>query len=195
MKLSQHFPVIVQCIAVDGEHPAGLAHAHRIDPGEHIVDVSGQGGDVGDLGNVGLPVQDSLIQMGNTPPLRDVEAKHGGELLRRRPGDGVLPGTEGDQQVPIFVEGQIAVHHGRYAHGAHVFPVFNAGQRRLQPRPYLVQGIGPHAVFKAAGPGVVPGGYGRMTPVNGHCLDPGGAQLNAKTDISHSRQPQGFSVG
>ena len=64
-----------------------------------------QGGDVGDPGNMGLTVQDSLIQMGNAPALRNVKAKEGGQFLRGLSRDGILPGAEGRKEIPVLVEG------------------------------------------------------------------------------------------
>ncbi len=195
VKLLHHFPVVVQGLAVDGEHTAGFAHTHGVDAGEHIMDVPRQGGDVGNLGNVGFLVQNGLVEVGDGPPLGNVEAEQGRQFRRRLPRDGVLPGAEGRQQVPVHVKSQIAVHHAGYAHGADGLPVLYPGQGGLQALPHLVQGVGPHAIFVAGRPDVVPGGHRGMLSIDGHCLDAGGTQFDAKTKFFHGAQPQGFSVG
>ena len=94
---------------------------------------------MGDLGDMFFPVQHRLIQVRDAPALRDVEAEQGCQFRSRRAGDGVLPSAERRQKVPVFVEGQIAVHHGGDAHSTNVFPAFHPGQRGFQALPHLVE--------------------------------------------------------
>ena len=159
------------------------------------MDITRQGGDMGNLGNVGFLVQNGLVKVGDGPPLGDIEAEQGCQFRRRLPRDGVLPGSEGRQQVPILVESKVAVHHGRNTHGAYILPTLHPGQGGLQALPHLVQAIRPDAVFVAGRPDVVPGGHRGMLSIDGHRLDAGGAQFDAKAKFFHGAQPQGFSVG
>ncbi len=106
-----HIGVVIQGGAVDGEHAAGFPDSHSIDAGEGIVDVSGKGGQVGNPRNMLLPVEHRLIQMGDRPPLGNMKAEKFRQCCCGGAGNGVLPCTEGREQVPVLVEGQIAVHH------------------------------------------------------------------------------------
>ena len=179
LELFQHLLVPVAGGAVDGEHAGGLAHAHHVFPGEHIVDIGGQGGDVGDLADVSLAVQNGLIQVGDAPPLGHVELEQLGELLRRVGGDGVLPGAEGHQQVPVLVKGQIAVHHAGDTGGGQALPVLQLAEHLAQALPGVGQVIGPDAVVIGALPLKVPGLHGSKALVDDHARDAGGAQLHA----------------
>ena len=180
LQLVEHLIVKAVALAVNGEHARGLAHAQGVDTGEHIVDVARQGGDVPDLRHMGLLVQHRLIQVGDGPTLGNVEAKQLRQLPGGLGGDGVLPGAEGHQQVPVFVEGQVAVHHGGHAHRGNVLPVLHTGDGGLQALPDLLQVIGPDAVHEVTFPGVVPGGHRVVALVDGNRLDPGRAQLKAQ---------------
>ena len=134
---------------------------------------------MGDLAHVGLTVQNGLIQVGDAPPLGHVELEQLGELLRRVGGDGVLPGAEGHQQVPVLVKGQIAVHHAGDAGGGQAFPVLQLAEYLAQALPGVRQVIGPDAVVIGALPLKVPGLHGGKALVDDHALDAGGAQLHA----------------
>ena len=191
----QHFLVVAVLLTVDGEHTRGLADAQGVDAGEHEVNVAGQGGDVADLGNVRLVVQNGLIQVGDGPPLGDVEAEGLGQLGSGVGGNGILPGAEGHQQIPVFVKGKVAVHHGGNAHGGYRFPVFHAGNGGLQALPDLVQRVGPDAVHKGAFPSVIAGGNGIVLCVDGNSLDTGGAQLEAQNSfIHHEILPHSYQI-
>ena len=143
------------------------------------MDIRGQGGDVGHLGHVGLAVEDGLVQVGNAPPLGHVELKQLRQPFRRVGGDGVLPGAEGDQQVPVLVKGQVAVHHAGNSGGGQVLPVLQLGQHLAQALPGVGQVIGPDALVIGALPLKVAGLHGGEVLVNDHALDSGGTQLHA----------------
>ena len=51
------------------------------------MDVPRQSGDMGQAGDVLLAVEDCLIQVGDGPPLGDVEAEEAGELRRGLAGE------------------------------------------------------------------------------------------------------------
>lgn len=54
VKLLHHAAVIVQRLAVDGEHTGGLANADGVDTGEHIVEISRQRRDMRKLADMHL---------------------------------------------------------------------------------------------------------------------------------------------
>ena len=180
VELCHHGGIVIAGFAVNGEHTGGLAHADGVDAGEHKVDIACQGCDVGNLRHMGLPVQHGLIQVGDGPALGNIEPEGLRQLRGGLGGDGILPGTEGHQQLPVLVKSQVAVHHGGNAHGGNILPVLKTRHSGLQALPDLLQAVGPHAVFKAGLPGVVTGGNRHMVFVNGNGLDPGGAQLQTQ---------------
>ena len=57
--------------------------------------------------------------MGDAPALGDVEAEEGRQLLGGLAGDGVAPGAELGKLGAVGGEGEIAMHHGGHADGAH----------------------------------------------------------------------------
>ena len=130
-ELTQHFLIVAILRAIDGKHAGSLADTDGIDTGEHIVDIARQSSDMGDLRNMLLTVQNRLIQVGNAPALGDIEAKEGRQFLRCLSGNSVLPGSERNQQIPVLVKSQIAVHHGGNAHSLNALPVLYTCQRRL----------------------------------------------------------------
>ena len=184
-----HGLVIVQLGRINGEHTGGLADAHHLFSGEQVVDVACQGGEEGDVSHMVFLVQNGLVQMGNAPALGNVEVQGGGQLFGSLAGDGVSPGAEACQLVAVLVKGKVAVHHGGNADGAHLgeclaelfgnvlfqlpVAVLNTGGDGLH-------GIGPDTVHQLVLPFVGAGGDGNVVFVDEHCLDPGGAQLNAQ---------------
>ena len=188
-----HGLVVVAASAVDGEHAAGLPHAQHFTAGELIVDIPGQRSEIVDVSDMLLPVEDRLIQMGNGPAQWDVELEPLGQRGSRGAGGGVAPGAERCQQFSGGVEGNIAVHHGRKAHGAHPAELFPAGilhapdqlaVSALQSRPYVLHVVRPVATLIAVFPVVLAGGQGDMIRADQHCLDAGGAQLDAKIGLA-----------
>ena len=138
VELSQHGGIVIPGLTVDGEHSGGFANTQGVHAGEHIVDVARQGGHMGDLRHMGFPVQHRLIQMGDGPALGDIEVKDLRQLPGGLGGDGILPGPEGHQQIPVLVKGQVAVHHGGDTHGGNPLPVGDPGNGSLQPGPDIV---------------------------------------------------------
>lgn len=74
-----------------------------------------------------FPVEDGLIEMGHAPALGNVEVEPLGQRIGCGAGGGVAPGAERRQLVAVLVKGQVAVHHGRNAQGAHRGQRFAAG--------------------------------------------------------------------
>ena len=137
-QLVQHLAVKAIVLTVNGEHAGGLPYSQCVDAGEHIMDVACQGSDMANPGHMGLAVQHRLIQVGNGPSLRNVKAEFLGQPGGSLGSDGILPGAEGHQQVPVFVKGQVAVHHGGHAHGGDGLPVLKTCDGRFQTLPDLV---------------------------------------------------------
>ena len=166
IKLANHPIAVVAGSAVDGEHPRSVSHTKNVDTCEHEVNVACKGGNVSDSGDMLLTIQNCLIQVCDAPSLGDIESEQLRQFLRGRAGNGVLPGSEGGQQLPVPVEGQVAMHHGADAHGLHVFRILNTGYGSPEPLPDRSQVIGPDSVRLGAGPGIVPGGKGQFLAVN-----------------------------
>ena len=153
------------------------------------MDTAGQGGKKINFGQMAFAVQNGLIQVGNAPPLRNVEGEKVCQGLRGPAGGSVAPGAEGHQQLSVFIKGHIAVHHGGNAHGAHGGKLYAVGflyvlrQIRIagaKPRPDFIVMIGPNAVFQAVFPIKTAGRKRQMLLVDQYGFDAGGAQLNAK---------------
>ena len=136
-----------------------------------------------------LLVQHSLIYMGNAPPLWNIEVQHPCQLIRSLAGNIVPPGSKWYQQLVLFVKGQIAMHHGTYAHGADflqlqaVFFLYLSCQLSiagLDALPGLRQIVGPYAVLQLVFPAIAPHRYGLNIRCHENTLDAGGSQLNAQ---------------
>ena len=193
VKRREHPRVIVAGLAVDGEHARRVAHAQRLHARQLPVHIARQRGQEGDALHVLLAVQNGLIQVRDAPALGNVEGKQRRQLLRGLGGHGVAPGAEGGQLVARRVKGQVAVHHGRDAHGFQAREGLAegflrvAGQVRvcvLNARPYIVQMIGPYPVLQTVFPVVRAHGHGRVIRSDQHRLDARGAQLNAQRAAS-----------
>ena len=107
--------VVVARRGVDREHARGVADADRLAAREPPVHVPGERRDEGDLRDVRLLVEDRLVQVGDRPAQRDVEAELLAELGGGRPGRRVAPGAERHEQLVVGVEREVAVHHRRHA--------------------------------------------------------------------------------
>ena len=130
--------------------------------------------------------------MGHRPALGHIKVEKLGKLRCGRAGGGVAPGAEGHQELTILVKGQVAVHHGREAHAAHLgerFPIFFLDICRQvcigipETVPDLVKRIGPVVVDVAIFPAVVARRQGSTLGVDEDGLDPGGAKFNSKETI------------
>ena len=187
----QHRRVIRQCLAVDGEHAGGFADAEDIFARQQVMHIARERGDVGDVLDVRFAVQDGLIQVRGGPALRDVEAEGLGQLVRGLAGHGVLPGAEGREQVPVFIKGQIAVHHAGDAHrGDLARQLAEVADRRAQALLHVFHVVRPHAVFQTAFPGIVAAFYDRMLLVKQHCFDPCRAEFDAEKNTVSYLSPQ-----
>ena len=80
--------------------------------------IPGKRCEISDTPHMLLPVPMAPVKVGDTPPLRDVEPEQLRQFRGLRLCDGVPPGAEFDQLLPISVKGQVAVHHGGKAHSA-----------------------------------------------------------------------------
>ena len=82
------------------------------------MDVAGERGEEGDLRDVRLLVEDRLVQVGDRPAQRDVQAELLAELGSGLPRRRVAPRPERDEQFVVRVEREVAVHHRGHADGA-----------------------------------------------------------------------------
>ena len=188
VELGEHFRAEPPRL-LHGEHAGGLPHPQHLLPGELPVDVPRQGGQVGDVLHVGLPLLHGVVQVGHAPPGGDVVLEQLRQLRRGPFGKGVPPGAEAAELPALPVKGQVAVHHGGDPHGPrarqgdavpalYLFPKLGHGS--LYPGPHVLQVIGPHPVFQLVFPVVGPRGQGAVVRPDEHRLDPGGAQLDAQ---------------
>ena len=189
VELFHHLLVEVVGGRVDREHAGALADAQHLFAGELPVHEALQGGHEADVGHVGLAVQDGLVQMGDGPALGDVEVEQPGQLLRGLAGNGVAPGAEGHQQLILFIEHDVAVHHGGKAHGSqllHAAAVLglhvpdHVGIAVLQAGDDVLQVVGPDVVDQLVLPVVRALRDGGARLVDQHGLDAGGAELHAQ---------------
>ena len=141
---------------------------------------------MGDAAHVLFPVQHRLIQVGDAPALGNVHPEQGGKLARRLLRHGVLPGAEGGEQVPVFIKGQVAVHHRGHRRAADFLPVLDAADRLIEAHPDLFHWIGPDAILQIALPGIIPGGHDPVVLINRHRLDAGGAQFDSQCQLAHA---------
>ena len=128
-----------------------------------------------------FPVEDCLIQMGNTPALRNIEVEKRRQLFRRLASDGVAPGAEFGQLFSILVKGEIAVHHGRDADGPNTVQLaaqlflhirFQSGKAGLDTAMNHIQRVGPDSVDQLVFPFIVAGGKRYMLIVDQNRFDP-----------------------
>jgi hypothetical protein len=155
------------------------------------VDVAGERGEEVDVGHVRLVVEHGLVEVRDRPPQRDVDPEelrqHGGRSV----GVGVAPGAERCEQLALFVEREVAVHHRRDADGADrlqpdVVPIAHVGDEvgvcGLQAGPHIVDVVGPQPVDEAVLPGVAADGDHRRRIVGEHeaGLDARRAELDAE---------------
>ena len=108
----RHVAVIIQFIAVDGEHAGSVSHAQHLPARQLPVNVPGQRGQEGHVFDMGFFIQNSLIQMSDAPALGYVELKQLGQILGSFRRHGIAPGAERGQQLALRVKRQITVHHG-----------------------------------------------------------------------------------
>ena len=181
--------VVVLRRRIDREHARGVTHTEHAQPGQLLVHVPGQCVQACHPRDVGLLVEDRLVEVGDRPAQRDGEVKQVGELGGRALGARVAPGPKWDQQLPRIVERQVAVHHRGHPEraqggGAHPVPLLRIGAHQgdagLHARPDVLQRVGPRAVDELVLPGVAAGGERGALRVDQHGLDPGRTQFDAE---------------
>ena len=111
VKLADHPGIEGACLQVDRECARGLADAQHFLTRQFPVHVTGQRRDEADVLDVLFAVQDCLIEVGDVPALRDRVLEEFRQCGGSLPREVVAPGTEGHQQIVVFVEGEVAVHH------------------------------------------------------------------------------------
>src|SRR5664279_6174365 len=153
------------------------------------MDIARQRGLELDVANVRLFVQDGLVQVGDAPALGNTELEQCGQLLCCLGRGRVSPGSERDEQLPLFVERKITVHHGREAYGADGFEwdvVFGLNvatklpEALLQPSPDVLEMVCPDAAFEPVFPVVASRGDWRMIRADQDGLDSRGAKFDTQ---------------
>ena len=148
---------------IDREHARGLAHAHDMLAGQQPVNVTGQGGEPGDPGNVGLALEDRLVQVGDAPALGHAEVQRGRQFGTGLPGVRVAPRPERHEELAGRIQGQIAVHHPADPDGgdplqprpmAHLNVLGKRGKRVGQAGPNVRHVVGPQPVAELVLPGM-----------------------------------------
>ena len=125
-------------------------------------------------------VQYCLIEMGDTPALRNRVLKKLCQLLRSRSRNVIAPCTEGRQQFSRFIKGHITMHHRADANGSD-------GRKRnlillldisgkvavagLQPRPDILQTVCPDVVLIPVLPIMAAAGQGNTLIIRQNRLD------------------------
>ena len=76
-----------------------------------------QRGQVFNVLDVLVAFENALVEVRDGPTQRNVVVEEFREFCSSLSGVGVTPGPEGHQNLLLFVEGHVAVHHGREANG------------------------------------------------------------------------------
>ena len=152
-----------------------------------------QCGKVLDVSHVFLIVENSLIEVADAPAERDVVVKQFGEFRSSLSCIGVTPGTEGNENLLFFIEGHIAVHHGRETDGSKSFYLTvilfhhilaEVGIAVLQTIPYSLSTIGPKSVNELVLPLVRPLCNWLVLLIDEDSLDAGRAKLYSENGLA-----------
>ena len=193
VELLDHVGPVVPGLGIDGYHARCVADSQHLLAGELPVDIAGQGGEIGDLGDMLLLVQDGLVQVGDAPAQGNVVNEQLREGRCGLTGIGVAPGAEGDHEVAFLVERHVAVHHGADADGGemldlHVIAladiVAQVSVAVLQAEPDGFVAVGPKAVHELVFPLVAALCDRNVILVHQHRLDAGGTELDAEDGFS-----------
>ncbi|MNC02166.1 hypothetical protein D3C75_495380 [compost metagenome] len=120
IELLDHRRIVILRRLINRENPRSIADADCLRSGQQPVDVPGQRGYKINVRHMLFLVKNRLIQMGNAPPLRDVELEFLSKLLGRSSGCRIPPGPERNQQLSLAVKRHISVHHGRESDRPHL---------------------------------------------------------------------------
>ena len=189
LKLLHHALVVVQLFAVDGEHSAGLAHAHDLLSGQLPVDVACKCGQVRDIFDMLFVVENGLIQVSNAPALWDVKAEQICQFSGCLAGNGIAPGTKLCQLFSFLIKGKVAVHHGRDAYSADRCKIdiklclhigLQIGKAGLQSVLDHIHRVCPYTVYELILPLEVPRGDRNMLFIDEHGLDACRAQFDSQ---------------
>ena len=126
--------------------------------------------------------------MGDAPALGNIEMEGFRQRLGSLAGNIVSPRTEGNEQFALRIKGQVTVHHGADADRTdarqrHVVAALHVGGQLgiagLNPLPYFIQRIGPHAVAQGVFPAVAARSDGLAVVIDENRLDAGRAEFNS----------------
>ena len=188
---------------VNREHARGVADAQDVATRQLAVDPAGQRRQAGDARGVLLRVKDRLVQVGDRPTQRNVEAEKSGELIRRASRVRVAPRAEGREQIIVGVESEVAVHHARDSDRAvrrrgDVVALAHVGDQgrvgALQTGDDLVEAVGPQASLQVILPAVAAGGDHLVVGADQHGLDAGRTEFDAERSVGGGDGGAGVSA-
>ena len=155
VELLNHRGVVALGSGINGNHTRGIAYAQHEFTSHLPVYVACQRGQILDIGDVLLVVEDGLVEVRNRPAQGDIIVEQLRQLGSGLTRIGVTPSAEGHQNLLLLVESHIAVHHGREADSRQrlyfaVVLLLNilaqVGIAVLQTVPYSFGRVGPQAV-------------------------------------------------
>ena len=110
-----HFSIIVLGDGINRYHAGSITNS-QYELSCHLpMHITCQGGQELDVPYMLLVVEDTLIEMRNTPTQGDIIVEEFRELGSCLSRIGISPGTERNKYLVLFVESHIAMHHGREA--------------------------------------------------------------------------------
>ena len=157
------------------------------------MDIARQRGLELDVADVRLFVQDGLVQVGDAPALGNTELEQLGQFLRRFAGGRISPGSERNEELSLFVERKIAVHHGGKADGADGLEwnfvlglnvTAELAKALLQSCPDVFEMVCPDTVFVPVLPLVASRGDWRMIRGDQDRLDSRRAEFDAQRGLA-----------
>ena len=151
--------------------------------------VAGQRGQILDVADVLLIVEDGLIQVADAPAQRDVVVEELRQLGSSLARIGVAPSAERHHYFLLLVEGHVAVHHGRETDGGqrlylavvlllHILAQFSVAV--LQTVPYGLGGVSPKSVYQLVFPLVRTLCNGLVVLIDEDGLDSCGTKLDSQ---------------
>ena len=146
------------------------------------MNIACQRGQILDVGHVLLVVQYGFVEVRYAPAQGDVVDEKLAQLGSGPARVGVAPRAEGHQNLLLFVEGHVAVHHGTETNGGqrlylaviffqHILP--EVGVAILKAIPNGFGGVGPQSVYQLVLPRVASLSNGLVLWVDENCLNTG----------------------
>ena len=122
VEFCEHIPVV--STVLDREHSGGVTDTEHSFAGEFVMHVACERVKISDALYMLLAVQYRLIIVRYAPAHRYIEVEQLAELICGCLGIGVSPGSEGNEELAIFVKCEITVHHRRDTDGRDLGEIF-----------------------------------------------------------------------